>query len=222
MLKRTARRSLPVAALVAAGLALAACGSNSTTASGTSSATPPSGGSAGAGGGTSATTSTPGGSTAAGGSGTSGDGAGNAGNTGGTGAGGGPAAGSGCRTANLAFSASGGMGEGEVLINLKNVGATSCSMHGFPGVDLKGRDGTVSAARSTMAAPSVTLAPGRTTEFTLHYPPNNTGGSGETFTTAEVTPPNETHSHTMTLGINVPADSDSAPAISVDPVGAGK
>jgi hypothetical protein len=114
------------------------------------------------------------------------------------------------------------MAEGEVLINLKNVGSTACSLHGFPGVDLKGRDDTVSAARSKMTAPTVTLSPGQTTNFTLYYPPNNSGGSGVTFTSIVVTPPNETHSHTMSLGINVPADSNSAPTITVDPVGAGK
>jgi hypothetical protein len=95
-------------------------------------------------------------------------------------------------------------------------------MHGFPGVDLQGRDGTVSAARSTMSVPTVTLSSGQSTHFTLYFPPNNSGGSGVTFTSAVVTPPNETHSHTMSLGINIPAGSNSGPAITVDPVGAGK
>ncbi|PWI45119.1 hypothetical protein CK485_06630 [Streptomyces sp. ICBB 8177] len=140
---------------------------------------------------------------------------------GGSGASGGSAAGAACKTANLSFSSSGGMAQGEVLINLKNVGPTTCSMHGFPGVDLKGRDGTESATRSTMKVPTVTLSPGQTTDFTLHYPPNNTGGSGVTFTTAVVTPPNETQSHTMPLGINIPVTAG-GPNITVDPVGAGK
>ena len=63
---------------------------------------------------------------------------------------------------------------------------------------------------------------GPATHFTLYYPPNNSGGSGVTFTTLVVTPPNETHSHTMSLGINIPAGSNSAPTVRVDPVGAGK
>jgi hypothetical protein len=126
-----------------------------------------------------------------------------------------------CQTANLSFSHSYGMGEGEVLINLKNIGAGTCTMHGFPGVDLKSNYGTQSAARSHMSAPDVTLAPGQSTRFTLHYPPNHTGGSGVTFTSLLITPPNETHSHTMSLAINVPVTQSSA-AITVDPVGAGK
>lgn len=132
------------------------------------------------------------------------------------------ATGSTCQTANLSFTASHGMGEGEFLINLKNTGAQTCSMHGFPGVDLKGSNGNVSAARSTVSAPHVTLKPGQETRFTLHYPPNNSGGSGVTFTSLVVTPPNETHSHTMALSVNIPVGSNAGPAITVDPVGAGK
>ncbi|WP_328318390.1 DUF4232 domain-containing protein [Streptomyces sp. NBC_00388] len=126
-----------------------------------------------------------------------------------------------CRTANLAFTTSGAMAEGELIVNLKNTGSGTCTLHGFPGVDLKGRDGTVSAARSKVAAHDVSVAPGQETRFTLHYPPNHTGGSGVTFTSLVVTPPNETHSHAIAQSINIPA-SQSAPVISVDPVGAGK
>lgn len=219
MRTRTARWGLSAGVLVVAGLALSACDSNgsvtassssgpnatqSTTGSTTGGTTNPVSPSNGP-------TSDPNGSPAAGQP-TRGNG---------SGTGGGSAAAV-CQTANLSFSSSGGMAQGEVLINLKNTGSTTCSMHGFPGVDLKGRDGTVSATRTTMAVPTVTLSPGQTTDFTLHYPPNNSGGSGVTFTSVVVTPPNETHSHTMSLGINIPADSNSAPTITVDPVGAGK
>ncbi|WP_371791528.1 DUF4232 domain-containing protein [Streptomyces sp. NBC_01471] len=126
-----------------------------------------------------------------------------------------------CRTADLGFTTSGGMAEGELIVNLKNTGAGTCTLHGFPGVDLKGRYGTVSATRSKLAARDVSVAPGQETRFTLHYPPNHTGGSGVTFTSLIVTPPNETHAHTIAQNINIPA-SQSAPVISVDPVGAGK
>jgi hypothetical protein len=209
---RTARWGLSTAVLVAAGLALTACGPNEATsasgpASGASSSSSDgaqsSAGSSAGGNLSSSPTAAPNGST-------------------GGGSGGDSASGSTCQTSNLSFSSSGGMAQGEVLINLKNVGSAACTMHGFPGVDLKGQDGTVSASRSQMSAPAVTLSPGQTTNFTLHYPPNNTGGSGVTFTSVIVTPPNETHSHTMDLGINIPADSNSAPTITVDPVGAGK
>ncbi|MEU6172053.1 DUF4232 domain-containing protein [Streptantibioticus parmotrematis] len=220
MRSRTARWSLSAAVLVVAGMTLSACGPDSSDAGSSASSSSASTGSQSTGGGQATTT---------GGSGSGGSSSGTGGSTGsgasaggGSGTGGGSAAGAGCRTSNLSFSSSGGMAEGEVLVNLKNVGSTTCSLHGFPGVDLKGHDGTDSVTRSTMKAPTVTLAPGRTTDFTLHYPPNNTGGSGVTFTTAVVTPPNETHSHTMPLGINVPVTDGSGPGITVDPVGAGK
>ncbi|WP_371606661.1 DUF4232 domain-containing protein [Streptomyces sp. NBC_01213] len=128
-----------------------------------------------------------------------------------------------CRTANLSFSSSGGMAEGEVLINLRNTGSSSCSMHGFPGLDLEGEDGTVSAGRSSgRTIPTVALAPGEGTNFALHFPPDTGGGSGVTFTSAMVTPPDETHSHRLSLSVSVPAGTGSGPRITVDPVGSGK
>ncbi|MFE4214486.1 DUF4232 domain-containing protein [Streptomyces sp. NPDC056844] len=134
-----------------------------------------------------------------------------------------PSSGGACRTADLSFSSSGGMAEGEFLINLRNDGSASCSMHGFPGLDLKGKDGTVSAARNSgRSAPTVTLAPGEATNFSLYFPPNSSGGSGVTFTSALVTPPNETHAHSMSLSVNVPAGSGSTSRITVTPVGSGK
>jgi hypothetical protein len=115
------------------------------------------------------------------------------------------------------------MAEGEFLINLRNEGSASCSMHGFPGLDLKGKDGTVSAARNSgRSAPTVTLAPGEATNFSLYFPPNSSGGSGVTFTSALVTPPNETHSHKLSLSVNVAAGAGSASRITVTPVGSGK
>ncbi|MFE4694327.1 DUF4232 domain-containing protein [Streptomyces sp. NPDC056749] len=128
-----------------------------------------------------------------------------------------------CRTANLSFSSSGGMAEGEVLINLRNTGSSSCSMHGFPGLDLEGEDGTVSAGRSSgRTIPTVGLAPGEGTNFALHFPPNTGGGPGVTFTSATVTPPDETHSHRVSLSVSVPAGTGSGRRITVDPVGSGK
>ncbi|MER5634881.1 DUF4232 domain-containing protein [Streptomyces nitrosporeus] len=126
-----------------------------------------------------------------------------------------------CRTSRLAFSSSGGMAEGEVLITLRNTGSTPCSMRGFPGLDLRGGEGTVSAARSDRTVRTVALAPGEASNFALHFPPNLSGGSGVTFTTAVVTPPDETRSHTMPLTVNVAAGA-TASRITVDPVGSGK
>lgn len=127
-----------------------------------------------------------------------------------------------CRTSQLAFSSSGGMGQGTLIVNLKNTGSATCTLKGFPGADLKSKDGTVSATRSKRAAPSVSVKPGEETRFTLHYPSNDSGGSGVTFTSLVVTPPNETHSSTLPVSINVPVSDSVGPAVTVDPVGTGK
>ncbi|MEU6510204.1 DUF4232 domain-containing protein [Streptomyces sp. NPDC046942] len=65
-----------------------------------------------------------------------------------------------CKTSQLAFSTSGGMAEGELIVNLKNTGSITCTLKGFPGADLKGKDGTVSARRSTLAPVPVSVKPG--------------------------------------------------------------
>ncbi|WAP57254.1 DUF4232 domain-containing protein [Streptomyces sp. S465] len=127
-----------------------------------------------------------------------------------------------CKTSQLAFSSSHGMGEGDLIVNLKNTGSAACTLQGFPGVDLKSKNGTVSATRSTLDAPKVSVAPNEETRFTLHYPPNDSGGSGETFTTLVVTPPNETHSTSLSVSINVPVTDETTSSIKVDPVGTGK
>jgi hypothetical protein len=114
------------------------------------------------------------------------------------------------------------MGEGTLIVNLQNTGSAVCTLKGFPGADLKSTAGTVSAARSKLTPPSVSVKPGEETRFTLHYPPNNSGGTGLTFTTLVVTPPNETHSHALPVSINVPVSEDAGPSITVDPVGTGK
>ncbi|MGN5378078.1 DUF4232 domain-containing protein [Streptomyces lasalocidi] len=127
-----------------------------------------------------------------------------------------------CKTSQLAFSTSGGMAEGELIVNLKNTGSATCALKGFPGADLKSKDGSTSAKRSSVAPVLVRVKPGEETRFTLHYPPNNSGGTGETFTTLVVTPPNETHSHSLPVSVNVPVTDGSGGAITVDPVGTGK
>ncbi|MFE4058287.1 DUF4232 domain-containing protein [Streptomyces sp. NPDC059096] len=128
----------------------------------------------------------------------------------------------GCRTSQLDFSSSPATAEGTLLVTLRNTGTAACSMNGFPGVDLKGKDGSVSAGRGDAEASPVRVGPGEEARFTLRFPPNDSGGSGVTFTSLVVTPPDETHSRTVPVTINVPAAGDSGPAISVDPVEAGK
>lgn len=127
-----------------------------------------------------------------------------------------------CTTSGLDFSTSGGMGEGTLLVNLRNNGSVSCTLQGFPGVDLAGKDGTVSAARSKLGTPHVIVPSGQETRFTLHFPPNTGGGSGTTFTRLVVTPPGETHSTTLPVDLNVGVSAGTRPTITVDPVGTGK
>jgi hypothetical protein len=127
-----------------------------------------------------------------------------------------------CKTSQLGFSSSHGMAEGQLVINLKNNGAAACTLQGFPGVDLKGKDGSISATRSDLTPAKVGVKPGEETRFTLNSPPNTSGGTGATFTSLSVTPPNETHSHSLPVSINVPASDGTTSAIKVDPVGSGK
>ncbi|MET8747876.1 DUF4232 domain-containing protein [Streptomyces sp. NPDC004728] len=129
-----------------------------------------------------------------------------------------------CKTANLTIAANHGMAEGDVLVSLKN-DSDACSLKGFPGVDLNTSDGdTFSADRSANTPQEVVLGGGETTHFTLHTPPNNTGGTGLRIVSIVVTPPNETHSKTVRIGLSIPVTdgSETGPGVMVDPVGYGK
>lgn len=135
------------------------------------------------------------------------------------------ASGSMCRTDALGFTAAPAGVTNEIVVNLKNTGSGTCSMHGFPGVQLVGPDGLgdtgPDAARTDATAATVTIAPGEETRFLLRYLPA-TGGSGKTYTRLSVTPPNETVSEIVNLDgqdITVPAPSGNAPDVYVDPVG---
>ncbi|MBD2830912.1 DUF4232 domain-containing protein [Streptomyces pratensis] len=114
------------------------------------------------------------------------------------------------------------MAEGEVLINLKNTGSSSCSMHGFPGLDLESEQGTVSAGRSSgRTIPTVALAPGRapTSPCTSRRTPGRLGchlhlGDGDTA--------GRDPRARVPLAVGIPADTGSGSRITVDPVGSGK
>lgn len=113
-------------------------------------------------------------------------------------------------------------GEDSLIVHMENTGSAACALKGFPGVGLKSKDGTVSAARSEREAPLVNVEPGEVTRFTLNYPPYHSGGSGVKFTKLVVTPSNETHSHTLPVDISVPVTDGSGSDIRVHPVGTGK
>ncbi|MFE9388673.1 DUF4232 domain-containing protein [Streptomyces sp. NPDC006784] len=127
-----------------------------------------------------------------------------------------------CKTSGLDFSTSPGMARGSLLVNLENITATACTMHGYPGVDLQSAAGTMNAARNGVAAPTVRVSPGESTRFTLHYPPNDSGGSGVDVTGLVVTPPNETSSRTLPISFNLPVSDSAESGVTVGPVGAGK
>ncbi|WP_326686567.1 MULTISPECIES: DUF4232 domain-containing protein [unclassified Streptomyces] len=152
--------------------------------------------------------------------------AGTSGAGGGSGSEGGSGPGAGnagpCKTSQLAFSTSNGMAEGTLVVNLKNTGTATCTLKGFPGADLKGEGGSLPAARRNAAAPMVSVDSGEATHFTLNYPANDSGGSGVNMTSLVVTPPNETHSQTLPVSINLPVSDSAGPGIAVGPVGAGQ
>ncbi|MFM9368638.1 DUF4232 domain-containing protein [Streptomyces sp. Da 82-17] len=127
-----------------------------------------------------------------------------------------------CKTADLDFRTAPGMAEGNLMVVLKNTGGT-CTFKGFPGVDLKtDGSGTISAARSGIPAPSVVVRTGEESRFTLHFPRNDSGGSGVHITGLVVTPPDETHSKTLPVDLTIPATDGSGRPVTVDPVGTGK
>ncbi|MFE3071883.1 DUF4232 domain-containing protein [Streptomyces sp. NPDC059247] len=206
---------------VAASLSLTACQSTDTAAgksdpssapSSSSDARPSAGGAAPDGGAEadgagSAGTDQDGGSSA-GGSGTGGSTAGgtaSGGTTSGKKGSGGTGAGSGsgtkatapkCATGDLRITASDstidGDGEGTVAVELTNRGGRTCVVSGWAGVDLRTSAGTLSAKRSGEKAGPVTLKSGASIPFGVHYPLNESGGSGIRVTGLVVTPPNET------------------------------
>ncbi|MFE3183912.1 DUF4232 domain-containing protein [Streptomyces violascens] len=215
-------RTAPLAAIavIAAGLTLTACGSDnggsgkvatdtpSTTApnsTGTGSSSPgadggrtmaPSGGSVG--GGTNAGTGT----------GTGGDH---------------------CLTSQLAFAVAPGSGaqsqgsQGAVTITLTNKGAKPCAMKGYPGVDLVGGATKWSLTRGTAETPkTVTVRPNATTTFNIFYLPFSKG-DGQEFKPKSIviTPPNETHSHTLPWDFSSVLLQDGAthPGTYISPVG---
>ncbi|MDF6021353.1 DUF4232 domain-containing protein [Streptomyces sp. JH34] len=126
-----------------------------------------------------------------------------------------------CKTANLEFGTAHGMGEGDLLVSLKNTG-DACTLKGFPGVDLRSQDasGPLSAERSDIDAPLVNLGNGETTRFTLHYP--SAEGTGAYVSAIEVTPPDETHSKALSVSLRLQISDGADQKVVVDPVGTGK
>ncbi|MBC3842884.1 DUF4232 domain-containing protein [Streptacidiphilus sp. 4-A2] len=234
---RIQRVAIAATAALLGSFALTACGGANGTASAGGQVSVSASGSASAGSGVNGAVT---GTTTGGGSGSgstgSGTGSGGTGSTGGSGStsggsGSGSASGAGaaaCTTAHLAFGIgpdSGPQAVGDTtaaeVVKLTNTGSADCAMHGFPGVDLNTNAGTIPVPRSKQTPRSVTLAPGASALFTIDYAVNNTGGSGVRVDTMVITPPNETHSHTLAWSegtLPVTDGAGSGPGLDVDPV----
>lgn len=129
-----------------------------------------------------------------------------------------------CLTADLSITATRvtGQPEAQVDVTFTNKGGSACSLYGYPGVDLKTNDGTMSVPRKSGAAETqVTLSPGQHTVAVIEYPANTSGGTGVSITSMVVTPPNETHSVTIQWpGGSLPVtDGSSSQPMDVSPVG---
>ncbi|WP_327408173.1 DUF4232 domain-containing protein [Streptomyces sp. NBC_01281] len=110
-----------------------------------------------------------------------------------------------CKTANLAIDAVDAAPDktsGRINITMINRGSTTCSATGFAGVDIKDADHTSNPIERGPAQPRITiLKPGDTAIFDLAYTIDATGNSLSSPTDILVTPPNETH----TVSLSWPA-----------------
>jgi hypothetical protein len=130
-----------------------------------------------------------------------------------------------CKNINLGFSVAASGTKNEIVVNLKNNGSSTCSMHGFPGVQLIGPDGLgdtgPDAARTDVSGSTVTIGPGEETRFLLDYMPA-TSGSTKTYTRLSVTAPNETVGEIVNLNalaITIATPSAASPDVFVYPIG---
>jgi hypothetical protein len=109
----------------------------------------------------------------------------------------------------------GGAGTLEVPITFTNTGSTTCSLFGYPGMQLKNsagtnipttvvRGGVTFGTPAANASPSrVTLGKGQQAQFTVHYSDVPVGNetSCPTSASALVTPPNDYSQLTVALQI---------------------
>jgi hypothetical protein len=202
------RTGLTASALVVAAMLAAGCSSSSSSSapasgsgtSGTSSSTPASSGASGSSGSGSS------------GAGSSGAGAGSSGTPGSTstaqaagGSGSGTGSGLACGTLDLSAnvgSTEGAAGTAYSTIDLTNIGGTSCTLYGYPGVSLADSSaaqiGAAATRSSTQLASTVTLASGSKANFVLGVADagNYSSGTCQPKSSAylKIFPPNQTQS----------------------------
>ncbi|MFJ5641081.1 DUF4232 domain-containing protein [Streptomyces sp. NPDC093223] len=247
-LRRTAAALAGAAALMAALTACDGTASGSVTSDG-GTAAPAAGDSAGGTAGSDGSTgsSNPAGSTGSTGSngsaasgGSAGSGAAQAGNSSGSGRGtggstgtaasGGSAAGSGsataaCQASGLGYSwadTGSGSGQKHAVVALTNKSGRTCTLYGFPGVDLVDGGRQWSLRRTDATPQRVTLASGAAAHFTLTYLPSDAGDSTAfTPTTVVITAPDQRTSFDLPWhgGPVVLQDGATHPGTYVGPVG---
>ncbi|WP_371793295.1 DUF4232 domain-containing protein [Streptomyces sp. NBC_01471] len=155
--------------------------------------------------------------------------------TGGKAAAAGASASSRCRTAGLkaAFATGGDAvpdmksdNQTQASVAFTNIGKRTCTLTGFPGVDLVGNqasDGTWSLTRSTKPVTTISLSPGDTTDFSITLGATTEKGSG-TFQPGlvRITPPNEESQFSLKWpfgGAITKQDGATHPATYVNPIG---
>ncbi|MFF0835023.1 MULTISPECIES: DUF4232 domain-containing protein [unclassified Streptomyces] len=143
----------------------------------------------------------------------------------GSGAAGGTGKAARCRTDELEITAVDSTIDGDpdrtVAVTMRNHGGHDCTISGYAGVDLKLREGSLSAKRTGEKATSAVLKNGQSIAFGIHYPSNDSGGSGVRVTGLQVTPPNETRTVTLKWpgAATLPVTDDTASQVTVGPVG---
>ncbi|MFJ8096487.1 DUF4232 domain-containing protein [Streptomyces griseofuscus] len=130
-----------------------------------------------------------------------------------------------CRTDDLEITAVDNTIDGDpdrtVAVTMRNHGGRDCTISGYAGVDLQLREGSLSAKRTGEKATSSVLRNGQSIAFGIHYPSNDTGGSGVRVTGLLVTPPNETRTVTLKWpgAATLPVTDETTSRVTVGPVG---
>lgn len=130
-----------------------------------------------------------------------------------------------CRTDDLEITAVDSTIDGDpdrtVAVTMKNHSGRPCTISGYAGVDLQLREGSLSAKRTGQKATSSVLKNGQSIAFGIHYPTNDTGGSGVRVTGLRVTPPNETKTVTLKWpgAATLPVTDETTSRVTVGPVG---
>ncbi|MET8725515.1 DUF4232 domain-containing protein [Streptomyces misionensis] len=130
-----------------------------------------------------------------------------------------------CRTDGLEITAADNTIDGDpdrtVVVTMENNGGRDCAISGYAGVDLQLREGSLSAKRTGEKATSSILKNGQSISFGIHYPSNDTGGSGVRITGLLVTPPNETKTVTLRWpgAATLPVTDETTSQVTVGPVG---